>query len=180
MTLAFGQPDDALIQYAYVVDDIDRAMAEWTAGLGVGPWHLRSRFTPLAGRYRGEPTTPLFSLARAFSGHAMVELIAQHDDTPSVYHPGGGPRRYGFHHWAKMVHDFDGEVARLQAAGWTEAFYDELPSGSRVMYLDAGAAAGLPGMLELVEHTDAQERRYTEVYQSAIDWDGSDPVRREN
>ena len=53
-----------------------------------------------------------------------------------------------------------------------------LPSGSRVMYLDPAGA--LPGMLELIEHTPAQEARYAEIHRTAIDWDGSDPVRREN
>jgi hypothetical protein len=177
MTLAFGQPDDALVQYAYVVADIDQAMADFTARLGLGPWHLRDHFVPPAGRYLGRPTRPLFSLARAFSGHAMIELIVQHDDTPSVYHPDPAVRRYGFHHWARFTRGFDAEVARLQADGWTEAYYDELPSGSRVMYLDPGGL--LPGMLELVEHTDVQEARYTQIYRTAIDWDGSDPVRQE-
>ncbi len=49
----------------------------------------------------------------------MIELIVQHDDTPSVYHPDSDPthpRRYGFHHWARFSRDFDAEVARLQAA----------------------------------------------------------------
>ena len=177
MTLAFGPHDDALVQYAYVVEDIDAAMAQFTRRLGIGPGHRRSRFRPPAGRYLGRPTAPLFSLARAFSGQVMIELIVQHDDTPSVFHPGDGPRRYGFHHWARFTRDFDAEVARMQADGWTEAFYDELPSGSRVMYLDPGA--GLPGMLELVEHTDAQERHYAAIHRTAIDWDGSDPVREE-
>jgi hypothetical protein len=168
-----------LVQYAYVVEDIDQAMDEYVRRLGIGPWHLRSRFTPPAGRYLGQPTAPLFSLARAYSGPMMIELIAQHDDTPSVYHPDPtAPRQYGFHHWARFSPDFDAEVARLQADGWTEAFYDELPSGSRVMYLDPNSS--LPGMLELVEHTDAQAARYAEIERSSIDWDGSDPVRREN
>jgi hypothetical protein len=153
-------------------------MADFTARLGIGPWHLRNHFVPPAGRYLGRPTRPLFSLARAFSGHAMIELIVQHDDTPSVFHPDpAAPRRYGFHHWARFSHDFDGEVATLQDAGWTEAFYDELPSGSRVMYLDPNSS--LPGMLELVEHTEAQAARYAEIHRSSIDWDGSDPVRQE-
>jgi hypothetical protein len=45
------------------------------------------------------------------------------------------------------------------------------------MYLDPGGL--LPGMLELVEHTDAQEARSTQIHRTAIDWDGSDPVRQE-
>jgi hypothetical protein len=174
--LGFGQPLGAIVQFAYVVEDIDRAMADFTDRLGLGPWFLRSRFQPPAGRYRGRPTSPVFSLARAFAGHAMVELIEQHDDTPSVYHERGGPRTYGFHHWGVMTATFDEDVARYGALGYEEAFSDTLPSGSRVVYLDA--TGELPGMIELIEHTDAQERVYTEIYEAAVGWDGSDPVRR--
>jgi hypothetical protein len=175
-TLAFGQPLGAVTQFAYVVADIEHSMADFAERLGVGPWFLRSRFRPPQGRYRGQPTTPTFSLARAFAGHAMIELIEQHDDTPSVYHEGPGPRSYGFHHWGVLTGSFDEDVARYLATGYEEAFYDELPSGSRVAYMDA--SRDLPGMIELIEHTDAQERVYTEIYEAAIGWDGHDPVRR--
>jgi len=42
---------------------------------------------------------PVGGLARAFAGHAMIELIEQHDHSPSVYHEDGGPRHYGFPGW---------------------------------------------------------------------------------
>ena len=175
--LGFGQPLGAVCQYAYVVEDIDRAMADFTDRLGIGPWFLRDRFTPPGARHRGRPSTATFSVARAFSGHTMLELIVQHDDTPSVFHEGGGPRRYGFHHWAIMTGAFDAEVARYAALGYEEAFYDVLPSGARVVYVDA--TRDLPGMIELVEHTPGQERVYTTIQQASAGWDGTDPVRRE-
>jgi hypothetical protein len=175
-TLAFGQPLGAITQFAYVVPDIERAMADYVDRLAVGPWFLRARFRPPRGRYRGQPTSPTFSLARAFAGHAMLELIEQHDDAPSVYHEGTGPRRYGFHHWGVMTGAFDEDVARYLALGYEEAFSDELPSGSRVAYMDA--TADLPGMIELIEHSEAQERVYAQMYEAAIEWDGRGPVRR--
>ena len=107
----------------------------------------------------------------------MIELIEQHDDSPSVYHEGGGPRRYGFHHWAILTKSFDEDTERYRALGYEEAFSDRLPSGSRVVYVDS--TRDLPGMIELVEHTEAQERRYTEIYEAAVGWDGRDPIRRE-
>jgi hypothetical protein len=174
MRLDFGQPLDGICQVAYVVADVDVAMHDYTASLGVGPWFVRGPFVPPQGRLRGEPNSPSLTLARGFSGHTMVELIAQHDDGPSVYHEGGGPRRYGFHHWATMTADFDAAVARLQSAGFDEAYYDVLPTGSRVMYVDDGGRT-LPGMVELIEHTDAQERVYTEMYLASVGWDRTEP-----
>ncbi len=175
-TLSFGQPVGAIVQYAYIVKDIERAIGEWVARLGVGPWHVRGPFRPAAARYRGEPSAPEVTLARAFSGHAMIELVEQHDDIPSVFHETPGERRYGFHHWAVFTADFDGDVARHAALGHTEAYADTLPSGARILYVDA--TPQLPGMIELVEHTAAQEQVYDAIYRDSIDWDGSEPIRR--
>jgi len=173
----WGQPLDAIVQFAYVVDDIDEAAMRYVERLGVGPWYVRGPFDPPHARHRGQPTSPTFSVARAFSGHTMLELIVQHDDGPSVFHEGDGPRRYGFHHWGRVTRTFDADVARYAAAGYGEAFADLLPTGSRVVYVDASHE--LPGMIELVEHTDAQERVYAEIYRASVDWNGSGPVRRE-
>jgi hypothetical protein len=178
MRVDFGQPIGAIVQSGYVVEDIERAMAEFTAHLHVGPWFVRGPFTPPHGRLRGAPNTPSLTLARGFSGHLMIELIQQHDDGPSIYHERRGARSYGFHHWAVMSQDFDGDIARHARAGFPEAYYDVLPSGARIMYVDATAALG--GMIELVELNDAQERVYTAMYRAAIGWDGADPVRWED
>ena len=103
--LAWGQPDGGVTQFAYFVEDIEAAAADFTARLGVGPWFVRGPFQPDA-RLRGEPNQPVISLARGFSGHAMFELVQQHDDGPSVFHEHGGPRHYGFHHWAIVTSRF--------------------------------------------------------------------------
>ena len=39
------------------------------------------------------------------------------------------------------------------------------------------ATRDLPGMIELIEHTEAQESVYTEIFEAARDWDGRDPIR---
>jgi hypothetical protein len=174
--LDFGQPLGAVFQFAYTVEDLDRAMNGYTARLGAGPWFVRGPFTPPEARYRGEPSRATFSLARAFAGHVMVELIQQHDDARSVFHEGEGARRYGFHHWGIMTGTIDGDLERLSALGHEEAFSDRLPSGARVVYLDA--RPDLPGMIELVEHTEAQEQVYTQMYRASVGWDGGDPQRR--
>jgi hypothetical protein len=177
MELPWGQPLGAVIQFAYVVEDVERAIEQYVGSLRVGPWFVRGPFEPPEGRYRGRPTRVSVTVARAFSGHAMIELIAQHDDEPSVFNEPDGVLRLGFHHWAVMTNSFADDLARFAALGYEEAFADRLPSGSRVTYVDA--TRDLPGMIELVEHTDEQERVYTSIYRAALDWDGRDPIRRE-
>ena len=119
MLLDFGRPPGSVIQYAYVVEDIESEILRYTDRLRVGPWFIRRRFVPPEGRYRGQPTAPTFTLARAFAGTTMIELIQQHDDSPSVYHEGPGERRYGFHHWAMLTGTFDEDVARYAARNLT-------------------------------------------------------------
>jgi hypothetical protein len=166
----------AIVQHAYTVPDIQAAMAEQTEVLGIGPWFLRGPFTPDA-RYRGEPSTATFSLARAFAGPVMVELIQQHGDDPSVYQETIRARGYGFHHWATIPDDFDAELARLHALGCPTSFEDTLPTGSRVAYVDTQPR--LPGMLELVEGTEGQLASYGRIHAASIGWDGTNPVIRE-
>jgi hypothetical protein len=175
MLLPYGQPDGGVTQFAYVVADLEAEALRFTEQLGVGPWFVRGPFSPNA-RLRGEPNSPSVSLARGFCGHAMFELIQQHDDGPSVFHEDGGPRRYGFHHWAIVTTRFDEDLARLSASGYEEAFSDQLPSGARVIYVDA--TGDLPGMIELVECTPDQREVYTAMYRASVGWDGNDPIRR--
>ena len=176
-TLAWGQPLGAVVQFAYVVPDIDDAAARYVEHLNVGPWIVRGPFQPPEGRYRGRPTAATFSIAHAFSGGVMIELIQQHDDSPSVFNERDLPERYGFHHWARLTGSFDDDLAALVDSGYEEAFSDRLPSGSRIVYVDA--TRDLAGMIELIEHTEAQERVYEGFYRAALDWGGGDPVRRD-
>ena len=122
----------AIVQHAYTVADIESAALEQTRTSGIGPWFLRGPFTPPQARYRGAPSTATFTLARAFLGPVMVELIQQHGDEPSVFRE----RPLGLHHWATMPADFDAELARLHALGFESAFEDVLPTGARITYVD--------------------------------------------
>jgi Glyoxalase/Bleomycin resistance protein/Dioxygenase superfamily len=171
----FGQPHGGIYQFAYTVPDIQAAIADYITTLSVGPWFVRGPFTPPEARYRGQPTQINLSLARAFNGHIQLELIQQHNDVASVYHQPGEARRYGFHHWARLTPTLDADIDRYRGLGYTEVFSDRLPTGARVVYVDA--TSRLPGMLELVELTAAQERAVTQMYVAALDWDGTDPVR---
>src|ERR1017187_3621934 len=43
--VGFGQPDDGIIQMAYVVPDVRAAMSAWVEKVKVGPWFLLEHFT---------------------------------------------------------------------------------------------------------------------------------------
>jgi hypothetical protein len=169
--LAFGRPAREVIQYAYTVPDIDAAIDVYVSRLNVGPWFRRGPFTPPTARYRGAPCKLTITLARAFAGDSMIELIQQHDASPSVF----TERGHGFHHWAIASTDVDADIARFAAHGYPVAFEDQVPSGARIVYVDA--TCELPGMIEIVEMNDEQEAMYAMFRDAAATWDGSDPVR---
>ena len=173
---AFDGPRGAIIQVAYTTADIARAMQAYGEALRLAPWFVRGPFQPAKALYRGRPTPLSVTLAIAFSGSLWVELIEQHDDGPSVFRDIADRRGHGFHHWGVATDRFEAEAARYAQRGYELAFYDVLPVGSRIAYFDT--TRDLPGMVELIEMNEAQERRYARLRAEALAWEGGDPVRR--
>ena len=60
---SFGARDNGIIQIAYTVADIQKAMRYYTELLRVGPWFLVGPFVPPKGLYRGVTTKMRVSLA---------------------------------------------------------------------------------------------------------------------
>lgn len=173
--VCFGQPDDGVIQMAYVVEDIHRAMDVWVRQLKVGPWFLLESFTGVDALYRGHPTDASVSIAMSFAGHMMVELIQEHRKVPSVYREVIEKRGYGFHHWGIASKDFDGDLARYEGLGYDTAFHARVPTGGRVAYMDT--TRDLPGMVELIELGAGFDPVFSGFYRASIGWDGTNPVR---
>lgn len=172
--LPFGRRLGEVVQYAYTVADIDTSIDVYVERFGVGPWFKRGPFTPPAAKYLGETTGLTITLARAFAGNTMIELIQQHDDGPSVYRK-VIEAGHGFHHWAIGTHDADVEIERFGKAGYPVVFEDVVPSGARVVYVDA--TSELPGMIEILEMNEIQQQLYDGFYRASVDWDGTEPVR---
>jgi hypothetical protein len=169
---SFGQRENSVIQVAYTVADIETGMRRYSENLRIGPWFLVGPFVPTKGVYRGAATHMRISIAVAFAGEVMVELIEQHDDEPSVYRETLAARgAHGFHHWAIGARDFDTTVAEYKARGYAEVFSDLSPRGVRIVYLDS--TADLPGMLEIIEMTAGVEEQYRMMHQAAREWDGT-------
>lgn len=173
--LSFGQPLGAVMQVAYVVDDMEKALEHWTQELGIGPFFLFEHFPLMDAQYRGQPTDFDVNLALAYSGSMCFELIYQNNDAPSVYRDIVDSRGYGFHHLAVSTRDFEGDVALHQARGAELALYGVAGPGARAAYMDTAATLG--GMTELIEITPEVEGLFSAIKEPSVDWDGSDPVR---
>jgi hypothetical protein len=174
---SFGPRDNSIIQIAYTVAEIEEGMRHYTELLHVGPWFLVGPFVPPKGVYRGATTKMRVSLALAYSGELMVELIQQHDQQPSVFQETLKARgAHGFHHWAIGARDFEKAAARYRSRGYQEAFTDTAPDplGCRVIYFDTGR--DLPGMLEVIEINTPAEEAFHKIYQAAQEWNGKDHI----
>ncbi len=167
----------AIMQVAYVVEDIEKAMKEWTDTLGVGPFFLFEHFVLDDYRYRGKPDDIDITLALGFSGSMCFELIVQHSKAPSVYTEVIDSRGYGFHHWAVSTDSFDEDLARHVAAGDAEVLYGKVPDpvNARAAYVDVMAKTG--GMIELIEINSAVEGFFSALKDPSVNWNGKDPIR---
>jgi hypothetical protein len=86
------------------------------------------------------------SYAFGYLGDVMIQLIEQHDDTPSIYREMYGPDEEGFHHVASLVHDFAAarqhfldqgfELACELSTGGVDAAYFDTPLAERRVHRD--------------------------------------------
>lgn len=174
-TLPFGQALGDIMQVAYVVDDVQKAMLEWRDKLQFGPWFLFEHFELLDLTYRGQPSDVDISIALGFSGSMCFELIQQNNDVPSIYKDVIDARGYGFHHWAISTLSFDEDVKRYEALGAELALSAMVPVGARAAVMDTTDSLG--GMLELIEVTPKVEEFFTMMHKASVGWNGADPVR---
>ena len=160
-------------QTGHVVRDLGASMDRWLA-LGVGPWFVLPP-APQAVTYRGTEVAPEVTIAFANSGSLQVELIAQLDDTSSVYREFLDAGHEGLHHHAWWSADFEGAHGRATAAGWTTFVEGDGNGFARYCYLER---SDLPSVVvELMELTEFTAVFMDAIHQASIDWDGRDPVR---
>ena len=130
-----------LFQEAYLVEDLDAAILRWNELFRAGPFvrtfhHETDRF-----EYRGTDQEADVSYAFGYLGEMMIQLIVQHDDTPSIYRDMFPPGETGFHHVGVLVHDFEAEFERLEKLGFecaTRLYAD----GVDAAYFDTREANG--------------------------------------
>jgi hypothetical protein len=173
--LKFGQPVGAVCQQGYIVEDIHRAIERFTKTLHAGPWFYMEDVQIKQATYRGKPMSFRGSLAAANTGHMMIELIHQADDSLSIFTEVIQKRGYGLHHQAIAVKDFDAQVKDYQSLGHEMAFYCETDMPNRNAYFDTRGQ--FPFFIEVIEATDVLEGIFTGIYQASVEWDGKNPIR---
>ena len=104
------QPLYTVRQLAYVVTDMDAALKYWVDVLKVGPFFVYEHCPLENQRYLGQPSNVDVTLALGNSGDLQIELIFQHDQTPSVYKEFLDAGRVGVRRRAPRVGEHNREI----------------------------------------------------------------------
>jgi hypothetical protein len=160
-------------QIGYVVTDLEEAIQGWVA-LGVGPWFV-VRELPMRADYRGEPCETTLSLAMSNSGELQVELIYQHDDTPSIFTEFLAANGPGYHQLAYWTEDFETTMKAVEDAGWPVVWSGGEGFGVRFAYVEAPNSPAT--IIEISELTETTLASSTFIREAAANWDGSEPIR---
>jgi catechol 2,3-dioxygenase-like lactoylglutathione lyase family enzyme len=156
-----------IFQVAFVVPDLERAIRQYARELRLGGWVILENMVYAQFKYRA-------AAALASSGTTTYELIQQHDDLPSVYADTVQKTGYGFHHFAMLVPSIDEEMASYRERGFAVAMELRAGNGARACYIDTRSI--LPGMLELIEMSDAVMGFINLPYAAACDLGADGPV----
>jgi catechol 2,3-dioxygenase-like lactoylglutathione lyase family enzyme len=161
------------MQLAFVPAAIDRALDWWTGHMGAGPFFHLPHVHLEDMRFRGTPTAPDFSLWLGYWGDMQVELIQQHDDSPSIYRadfPGVGDGQR-LHHVCLLVDDV---AAAVTMVGACEVMQEGIvPGGGSVAYVQPP----LGPMLELLKPAPGTAELFAMMREAHRGWDGRNPVR---
>jgi hypothetical protein len=165
MKFDFGQPADGIFQTAFVVEDIDNAMEQFTARLGVGPWAVMRDISTAGTFHRGQPSEAVLNVAFGFSGHMAYELIQPVNDAPSAFRDVIEERGYGFHHFGCATTSFDATVEQMIAQGFDVVTVSDFP-GLRLRMFDTRGI--LPGMTEVIEANDSVNDTFTGIWKASL------------
>jgi catechol 2,3-dioxygenase-like lactoylglutathione lyase family enzyme len=164
------------VQIAYHVPDPERAAHGFARSYGWGPFFLFEHIPLSRCIYRGAAAAFDHSSAYGQAGEIMIELITQHDDTPSVLRDLYARNAIGVHHMAHFVPDLPQALDQVRAAGGTIALDACTATGTSFAMLDTVRELG--HMVELYEPAGDLLKFYRYVRRAAQDWDGADPLRR--
>ena len=111
---------NGIAQIAFVVEDLDRTVAEYHRAFGIGPWHFYTYAKPFVKHmsYHGQPADYRMRVALSYFGPTRIELIEMvAGDT--VYADFVREHGFGVQHLGVLVDDMDEAIAQAEAAGYT-------------------------------------------------------------
>ena len=165
-----------VMQLAYVPADFDAALKFWIETMGAGPFFALDHVKLEDVKFRGAPADIDFSMVLGYWGDIQIELIRQHNDSPSIYKTWRDEGREGLHHVCILVDDMAKARAAARDAGASVAQEARVPGGGEVIYVDTGGGPGT--MVEILKPAPGGREFFAMMREAARNWDGREPVRR--
>lgn len=162
-----------IIQMAFVPEDFDAAIKHWTETMGVGPFFWIEHAGLENMKFNGESSDVDFGIAIGYWGDVQIELIKQHNNSPSIYNSAPYATD-GLHHVCLMTDDILLAKSICVDAGGKIIFEADVPGGGAVFYADMG---GSEGLVEVLQGAPGSGGLFDMMKAAAADWDGRDPFR---
>ena len=161
--------DQRILQLSWVVRDLEEAALRWHRTMGIGPFIMNRHIPITDGVHRGRAQKTDFSTAIAQAGPVQIELVQQHDDSPSCYRDMVAEGAEGMHHVAIIAEDYDAAVASYSAQGHEVASAGKFGE-VRFCYIDTVESLG--HMVEILEDSRAIRAFFAMIARAAEEWDG--------
>ncbi|PYE12815.1 glyoxalase/bleomycin resistance protein/dioxygenase superfamily protein [Williamsia limnetica] len=164
----------AIVQIAYVVDDVRAAAEDFASRTGAGPFFVRrNQVTSALGP---DGTAGSFDHSSAYGqwGHTQIEFVEVHSAEPAAFAQTALVSNH-IHHVAIMVSSFGDQQRQFADSGWPAVLTATTPNGNNFAFHDARAQLG--HLVEIYEPRPTILALYRRVADAAVDWDGRDPVR---
>lgn len=171
--LTFASLGDVM-QLAFVPSDFDAAVKHWTEVIGAGPFFLLPNVSLPGGRYRGEASDPVFTMALGYWGDMQIELIRPENDAASIYRGAYGVTDR-LHHVCVLVDSTAEARTRCGEVGAQIIFEAPVGDSGGVIYADPGTGPG--NLIELLEPQAGTRELFAMMREAAEGWDGSEPLR---
>ncbi len=162
-------------QLAYLPQDFDAAVKYWTQTMGVGPFYLMENVALGDCKYKGVPSSAVFSIAIAYWGDVQIELIRPENAEPSIY-SGEYAVTDRLHHICIFVDSIDEARAACAEAGAEILVEGTVGEDGSVIYVDAGQGPG--HVIELLQNMTGADGIFQMIKDAGKDWDGSEPLRK--
>ena len=165
------QTSPDFMQLCFVVEDLEAAMANFTATFGAGPWFVSSGFSPGEDPtlYRGQPAPLETDIALGYAGGMMFELACPRPASRSIFREVADENGFGLHHLGFGVNDFETAMAALAERHVEVLTTSVTPRGARIAMFAAGSPTNL--LHEYIEILPASRRFYAFMQEAARTWD---------
>ena len=164
----------AILQQAWVVDDLEQAAQRFSRRLGIGPFFVADYRPEMFENalYRGRPTALQMRTAICYTGDVQLELVQPADTGANCYRETVPKGQDGFHHLCFWSQDLATDMAQHLTTGATIAVQGRLKKGPAFAYIDATASIGC--MIELLEYSPKLAALFDGWRQRCAAWQGGD------